>query len=255
MIVEIGGTVGDIEGLPFLEAVRQFKKDVGQGQRDLRPPDARAVHQGRAASSRPRPPSTRSRSCGPSASSPTSLLCRTDQAILPPGDQVEDRALLRRRGGGGHHRQGRGHDLRGAARLPRAGARRDHREAARAAGRPHRPRPLGGDRPPDQGAARRPSASRSWASTSRSRTRTRASTRRWPTAASPTRRAVERGVGRRRAASSATGPTAHVAGVDGILVPGRLRRPRHRGQDRGDPLRARASACRTSASAWACSAR
>ena len=28
--MEIGGTVGDIEGLPFLEAVRQFKKDVGK---------------------------------------------------------------------------------------------------------------------------------------------------------------------------------------------------------------------------------
>ncbi|MGQ9456304.1 MAG: CTP synthase [Armatimonadota bacterium] len=28
-IVEIGGTVGDIEGLPFLEAIRQFKKDAG----------------------------------------------------------------------------------------------------------------------------------------------------------------------------------------------------------------------------------
>ena len=30
VIVEIGGTVGDIEGLPFLEAVRQLKKDVGK---------------------------------------------------------------------------------------------------------------------------------------------------------------------------------------------------------------------------------
>ncbi len=29
VIAEIGGTVGDIEGLPFLEAIRQFKKDVG----------------------------------------------------------------------------------------------------------------------------------------------------------------------------------------------------------------------------------
>jgi len=28
-IVEIGGTVGDIEGLPFLEAIRQMRKDVG----------------------------------------------------------------------------------------------------------------------------------------------------------------------------------------------------------------------------------
>lgn len=30
VVVEIGGTVGDIEGLPFLEAIRQFRKDVGQ---------------------------------------------------------------------------------------------------------------------------------------------------------------------------------------------------------------------------------
>jgi CTP synthase len=30
VIVEIGGTVGDIEGLPFLEAVRQFRRDVGR---------------------------------------------------------------------------------------------------------------------------------------------------------------------------------------------------------------------------------
>ena len=29
VIVEIGGTVGDIEGLPFLEAIRQFRGDVG----------------------------------------------------------------------------------------------------------------------------------------------------------------------------------------------------------------------------------
>ncbi|MDO9585143.1 MAG: CTP synthase [Syntrophales bacterium] len=29
-IVEIGGTVGDIEGLPFLEAIRQFRNEVGR---------------------------------------------------------------------------------------------------------------------------------------------------------------------------------------------------------------------------------
>ena len=29
VIAEVGGTVGDIEGLPFLEAIRQFRKDVG----------------------------------------------------------------------------------------------------------------------------------------------------------------------------------------------------------------------------------
>ncbi|WP_425413696.1 CTP synthase [Nitriliruptor alkaliphilus] len=30
VIVEVGGTVGDIEGLPFLEAIRQFRHDVGR---------------------------------------------------------------------------------------------------------------------------------------------------------------------------------------------------------------------------------
>jgi CTP synthase len=30
VITEIGGTVGDIESLPFLEAIRQFKKDIGK---------------------------------------------------------------------------------------------------------------------------------------------------------------------------------------------------------------------------------
>ena len=29
-IVEIGGTVGDIESLPFLEAVRQFRHEIGR---------------------------------------------------------------------------------------------------------------------------------------------------------------------------------------------------------------------------------
>ena len=30
ILVEIGGTVGDIEGLPFMEAIRQFRMDVGR---------------------------------------------------------------------------------------------------------------------------------------------------------------------------------------------------------------------------------
>src|SRR3712207_9370600 len=30
VIVEVGGTVGDIESQPFLEAIRQFRHDVGR---------------------------------------------------------------------------------------------------------------------------------------------------------------------------------------------------------------------------------
>src|SRR6266550_1852466 len=32
VLVEIGGTVGDIESLPFLEAIRQFRQDGGRAQ-------------------------------------------------------------------------------------------------------------------------------------------------------------------------------------------------------------------------------
>ena len=32
MLCEIGGTVGDIEGLPFFEAIRQFSQDKPLGQ-------------------------------------------------------------------------------------------------------------------------------------------------------------------------------------------------------------------------------
>ncbi len=37
VICEIGGTVGDIESLPFIEAIRQFRNEVGPPQRGQRP--------------------------------------------------------------------------------------------------------------------------------------------------------------------------------------------------------------------------
>ena len=36
MIVEIGGTVGDIESLPFLEAIRQLRNEVGRDRLRVR---------------------------------------------------------------------------------------------------------------------------------------------------------------------------------------------------------------------------
>ena len=44
VITEIGGTVGDIESLPFLEAIRQFRNDVGRQNVLLHPRDADPVH-------------------------------------------------------------------------------------------------------------------------------------------------------------------------------------------------------------------
>ena len=44
VLVEIGGTVGDIESLPFLEAIRQLGNELGPDQRDVRASDAGALH-------------------------------------------------------------------------------------------------------------------------------------------------------------------------------------------------------------------
>ena len=47
LIVEIGGTVGDIESLPFLEAARQLRAEAGAGRLRVCARHARAVHRRR----------------------------------------------------------------------------------------------------------------------------------------------------------------------------------------------------------------
>jgi CTP synthase len=49
VLCEIGGTVGDIEGLPFIEAIRQLGNELGRGDL-LRPPHAGALSSRRRAS-------------------------------------------------------------------------------------------------------------------------------------------------------------------------------------------------------------
>ncbi len=44
VLCEIGGTVGDIEGLPYFEAIRQMGNDLPRGARGLYPSHADAVH-------------------------------------------------------------------------------------------------------------------------------------------------------------------------------------------------------------------
>ena len=46
MLCEIGGTVGDIEGLPFFEAIRQFGQEQAARPVHLHAPDAAALHGG-----------------------------------------------------------------------------------------------------------------------------------------------------------------------------------------------------------------
>ena len=47
VITEIGGTVGDIESLPFLESIRQLYTDLGAEAQHVHPPDAGALHRPR----------------------------------------------------------------------------------------------------------------------------------------------------------------------------------------------------------------
>ena len=95
VITEVGGTVGDIESLPFLEAIRQFRQDVGRENVALHPRHARAVHRRgrraedqadaalRARAARHRHPARRHR-------------LPLDRAAVA-GHPRQDRALLRRR--------------------------------------------------------------------------------------------------------------------------------------------------------------
>ena len=47
LLVETGGTVGDIESQPFLEAIRQLRLEVGAARAMFHPSHLRAVHSGR----------------------------------------------------------------------------------------------------------------------------------------------------------------------------------------------------------------
>ncbi len=82
VIVEIGGTVGDIESLPFLEAIRQFRQDVGREH-------ALFVHLtlvpfiGTAGELKTKPTQHSVRDLRSIGIQPDILLCRTDR-LLPP---------------------------------------------------------------------------------------------------------------------------------------------------------------------------
>ena len=117
IITEIGGTTGDIEGLPFLEAIREFALEVGLQQRDFHARHLRAVHQGRRriedqadAAIRRQAARNRHRAAHPGLP----LRKAAGQGIAP-----ENFPVLQRAGRGGHRGKGRGpFHLRGAADAP-----------------------------------------------------------------------------------------------------------------------------------------
>ncbi len=80
VLVEIGGTVGDIESLPFLEAIRQFRQDVGRD-------NTLYVHLtlvpfiGTAGELKTKPTQHSVRDLRSIGIQPDILLCRTDRAL------------------------------------------------------------------------------------------------------------------------------------------------------------------------------
>ena len=85
-IVEIGGTVGDIESLPFLEAVRQMSLKLGPEPARLRAPDLRALDRRRRRAEDQADPAHACRSCARSASSPTRC-CAAPTAPIPDDER------------------------------------------------------------------------------------------------------------------------------------------------------------------------
>ena len=237
VIIEIGGTVGDIESLPFLEAIRQFRQDVGPRQRALHPPDAGAVHRGRR-----RAQDQADAALGARADADRNPARHPDlpqRAAALGRHQAQDRALLQRGLRLRDREPRRADDLRDPAPLPRAGARprgvpaapaRDARSPTSAAGRRW-----------SSGSCTRPTAcaSRSSASTPTCTTLQvgaggadpRRHRRTTPGSTSSGSRATASPIRRR--------PGRLLAEYRRAAGPRRLRRARRRGDDRGDPLGAR----------------
>ena len=137
-IVEIGGTVGDIESLPFLEAARQMSLRLGREQRLLRAPHAGAVHRRRRRTEDQADPAQRAEAARDRHLAAT--CCCAAPTGRSPTTSAQKISLFsnvpERRGDLG---VGRRHASTRCPHAARAGPRRDHlrqAQAAAAAGRP-----------------------------------------------------------------------------------------------------------------------
>jgi CTP synthase len=91
VLVEIGGTVGDIEGQPFLEAIRQFRQDVGR-ENTLYIHLTLVPYIGTAGELKTKPTQHSVRDLRSIGIQPDILLCRTDRRL--PSDIKRKIALF-----------------------------------------------------------------------------------------------------------------------------------------------------------------
>ena len=103
VITEIGGTVGDIEGLPFLEAIRQFSLDVGK-ENCLYIHLTLVPYLKAAGEAKTKPTQHSVGKLREIGIQPDILICRTEQAMLPEEREkialfcnMESRAVIEER--------------------------------------------------------------------------------------------------------------------------------------------------------------
>ena len=129
VITEIGGTVGDIESQPFLEAIRQFRREAG-------PENVIYLHVTlvpyieTAGELKTKPTQHSVNELRRIGIHPDILVCRSDRAVAARHSR-QDRALRGRRRRRRDHELRRARRLPGAARPPRAGPRRARLPQAR----------------------------------------------------------------------------------------------------------------------------
>ncbi len=92
-IVEVGGTVGDIEGLPFLEAIRQMRYDVGE-ENVMYVHLTLVPHLGAADELKTKPTQHSVRELRGIGITPDAIVCRTNTAVPMPLELKEKIALF-----------------------------------------------------------------------------------------------------------------------------------------------------------------
>ncbi len=92
-IVEVGGTVGDIESLPFLEAIRQMRYDVGD-ENVMYAHLTLVPHLGAADELKTKPTQHSVRELRGIGISPDAIVCRTQSALPMPVELKEKIALF-----------------------------------------------------------------------------------------------------------------------------------------------------------------
>ena len=251
IITEIGGTVGDIEGLPFLEAARQVRHEIGRA-------NCFFVHVslvpylGAAGEQKTKPTQHSVAALRSIGIQPDAIVLRSDRPV-PESMTAQGRAHVRRGPGGGRQRGRRAEHLRHPDHAARPGPRRLHHRAlragrrrgeldrmARTAQRRARPEIRSADRPGRQ--VHQPAGCLPVGDRGAARRRLRPADQR-EDPLDPLRRVRHPG-GRR---APAVAPGRH-------LRARRIRHPRHRGQGRSAEVLPREHASRCSACALACSA-